>query len=112
MARLWRWTSDRSTIDIRGASSDLLLSLSGESPLKSFDRAPDVIVRAGDRELGRFHPSADFLQTIDLPAVALAASSGKVTIETNLTFVPAERGSSPDRRRLGLRLYQIQVKRK
>lgn len=110
--RLWRWTSDRSAILVRDAHEDLRLTLAGESPLRYFDRAPVVIVKAGDRELGRFSPSADFVQEIDLPASALTASAGRVTIETDLTYVPAERGGSPDKRRLGLRLYQVEVKRR
>jgi hypothetical protein len=110
--RLWRWTSDRSALEIRGPNADLVLTLSGESPLKSFDHAPEVVVKAGDRELGRFRPSADFSEQIDLPATAFSASAGRLTIETNLAFVPAERGSSPDRRRLGLRVYQVAIRKK
>ena len=110
--RLWRWTSNRSTIDIRGGTGDLTLQLSGESPLKSFDRAPEVVVRAGSRELDRFRPAADFSREIVLPAAALAESSGRVTIETSLTFVPADRGPTGDRRTLGLRVARVDVRKK
>jgi hypothetical protein len=47
--------------------------------------------------------------TFDVPADALAASDGTITIETNRTFVPAEAGGGADRRRLGLRVFSIQV---
>jgi hypothetical protein len=107
--RRWRWTSARSTIEIASGAGDLSLELTGESPLRYFDRAPTVVVSAGDRELARFHPDADFTQRIDLPASALAASAGRVTIATDLTFSPSERGPSPDRRRLGLRIYGVRV---
>jgi hypothetical protein len=110
--RLWRWTSDRSAILVRDATVDLRLTIAGESPLRYFDRAPEVAVKAGDLEIARFTPSADFVREIDLPASALRASAGRVTIETDLTYVPAERGGSPDRRRLGLRLYQVDVTRR
>jgi hypothetical protein len=110
--RLWRWTSGRSVIEIRAPSSDLVLTISGESPLKSFDHAPTVVVRAGDAELGRFRPMADFTQDIAIPAARRAASGGKVTIETDLTFVPAERGVSADRRTLGLRIYKVGIRRR
>jgi hypothetical protein len=109
--RLWRWTSDRSVLTIRHGEGLLTLTLAGETPLKNFDHAPDVVVRAGDRDLARFSPSSDFLQQVSIPADALAASAGRVTIETNLTFVPAERGASPDRRRLGLKLYETRLRR-
>jgi hypothetical protein len=104
----WRWSSAASTIEIRGKDRDRKLVIAGESPLRYFDRAPKVTVRAGDRVLGTFSPSADFVETIALPADAIAASSGQVTIETDLTFSPSQAGS-PDRRILGLRLYSVLV---
>jgi hypothetical protein len=108
----WRWSSDRSTLFVQEPSSDLRMTLSGESPLKNFDRAPVVIVRAGDVELGRFSPSADFTQTIDVPRGAIVAAGGRITIETDLSFVPRERGASPDPRRLGLRFYRVEIDRR
>jgi len=104
--RLWRWTSSRSTIRIDGARQDLRLVLTGESPRRYFDRAPTVVVKAGSREVGRFSPSADFEQTIEIPVAAIAASDGRVTIETDLTFVPGPRGTG-DQRKLGLKLFSV-----
>ena len=108
--RLWRWTSDHSTLVIRGAIHDLTLQLSGESPLRYFSRPPQIVVRAGTRELSRFQPSNDFDTTIGVPAAALEAAAGRVTIDTDLTFVPADRSASPDRRKLGLRLFRVDVR--
>jgi hypothetical protein len=110
--RLWRWTSGRSLLDVRGPNVDLVLTISGESPLKSFDHPPTVVVRAGETELGRFRPAADFSRDVSVPAAALAAAGGRLTIETDLTFVPAERGVSADRRALGLRIYQVGIRKK
>ena len=110
--RLWRWTSDRATIVVNGVSGDLRLTLAGESPLRYFDHAPDVVVRTGEAELARFSPSADFTQTIDVPARALAAGQNRITIETNLTVVPARVGNSQDTRRLGLRIFQAELSRR
>jgi len=109
--RLWRWTSDRSVLSVRSGPGDLTLTLTGESPLKYFDHAPEVVVRAGDREIGRFSPSVDFSEHLLIPADALTSSGGRLVIATNLTFVPAERGTSPDRRRLGLKLYETRLSR-
>jgi hypothetical protein len=109
--QVWRWTSDRSTVLVRGDARDLVLSLAGESPLKNFDRPPTVIVRAGARELSRFQPAADFTQTIDLPADALRAASGRVTIETSRTFVPGK-GPGADQRTLGLKLFRVEIKKR
>ena len=107
--RLWRWTTDRSTIEIRNTRGDVRLTIEGESPLLNFDRPPVVVVAAGGAELARFNPAADFRQTIDVPAGVLAAAGGRVTIATDLVFVPGEREASPDRRRLGLRILDVQV---
>ncbi len=109
---LWRWTSGRSVLEVRGGAGELTLRLSGASPLKYFDRPPDVVVRAGTAELGRFRPSGDFSEQIELPAAALASAAGRVTIETNLTFRPVDRGGSADQRTLGLRLTRVEVSRR
>jgi len=105
----WRWSSASSSIEIRGSDSDRQLVIAGESPLRYVDRAPRVTVRAGDRVLGTFSPSADFVETIALPADAIAAASGRVTIETDRTYSPSETGS-PDRRVLGLRLFSVTLR--
>ena len=104
----WRWTSGASVIEIRGKDRDRTLIVAGESPLRYFDRPPKVTVRAGDRVLGTFSPSADFSETIALPAEAVAAAAGRVTIETDLTFSPSQTGSA-DRRVLGLRLHSVSI---
>jgi len=108
--RMWRWTSARSTIEVKDWGPTVALTLVGESPLRYFNQPPTVIIRAGEREVGRFFPPADFNRTIDIPAAALEASSGRISIETSLTFSPAERHESQDQRWLGLRLYSIQVR--
>lgn len=107
--QLWRWTSESSTLTIRGADRDLDLALTGESPLKNFPQAPTVVVRAGDTEVARFTPSADFTQHVTIPLSALTAAGGRVTISTNKTFSPADRGQGSDRRQLGLKLYRVTV---
>jgi hypothetical protein len=80
-----------------------------ESPLRYFDEAPLVRATAGSRELAATTLSASGEWSIDVPADVLAASGGAVTIETNRTFVPAERGGTGDLRSLGLRVFAIRV---
>jgi hypothetical protein len=106
---VWRWTSDRATLRIAGPPRAVRVSMTIESPLRYFDVAPQVRVRAGywGLDAGTLDSSREW--TFDVPAEALAASSGTITIETNQTFVPAERGSAPDQRRLGLRVFAIRV---
>ena len=107
--RLWRWTSGRSTLDLRGVHRDAVLVLAGDSPRRDFDRAPTVVVRAGDRELARFTPADDFIERIAIPAGAFLDGEGRVTIDTDLTYSPAERGQSADQRRLGLKITRVAV---
>jgi hypothetical protein len=39
----------------------------------------------------------------------LAAHDGRVVVEADKWFVPAERGSSADKRHLALRMYQVRL---
>ncbi len=106
---VWRWASDRATLRIAGPPRAVRVTLTIESPLRYFDAPPTVRARAGERELAVSSISATGDWAFDVPADALAASGGAITIETDKTFVPAERGSAPDRRRLGLRVFAIRV---
>jgi hypothetical protein len=109
LGRTWRWTSKRSVLAIRGGTSDLKLTLAGEAPRRYFDRAPVVTVKAGAVEVGRFTPFDDFSQDVTIPLAALQAANGEIVIETDLAYVPAERGNTPDRRQLGLKLFRVEV---
>jgi hypothetical protein len=68
-----------------------------------------VRARAGDREIAVSSIASAREWMFDVPADALAASGGVITIETDKTFTPAERGSAADQRRLGLRVFSIRV---
>jgi hypothetical protein len=80
-----------------------------ESPLRYFPEPPIVRARAGDREIAVSSIASAREWTFDVPADALAASGGVITIETDKTFAPSERGNAPDQRRLGLRVFSIRV---
>ena len=107
--QLWRWTSERATTRVHHAGKDLVLTISGESPLRYFDEPPHVVVRAGARVLARQSPSADFEIQVQVPAAALEASNGTVTLETDKILVPAEQSRSADRRHLGLRIFKFEI---
>jgi hypothetical protein len=108
--RLWRWASDHAETRVHNAGRDLTLRLTGESPLRYFDAPPEVVVRAGSEVLARAAPSSDFDLTVRVPADALERSAGVIALDTSRIFVPAEAGGSPDRRRLGLRIYSFELK--
>lgn len=109
MQRRWQWTTDRAEMFVNSAGRDLTLTIAGESPLRYFDTPPNVTIRAGKRVLATAQPSRDFEITAKVPAAALAASDGMLTIETDQSFVPHERTGSPDRRTLGLRLFELKI---
>jgi hypothetical protein len=106
---VWRWTSDAATLRVISPAQPLRITVSIESPLRYFDEAPLVRAAAGERELAVTTISTSRDWTFDVPADALAASSGAITLSTNRTFVPAEISGGGDQRRLGLRVFSIQV---
>lgn len=108
-AQAWRWISEQGRLWIRPVGRDVVVTITGESPLKYFDKAPLVRVSAAGTSLAQFSPSADFSERITIPARALSASGGIVTIDTDLWFSPAERSGSPDKRRLALRVYSVRA---
>jgi len=109
-ARSWRWTSEKAILWVRPIGRNVTLTIAGESPLKYFDAAPNVVVSVGAREVARLNPSSDFAQSIVLPADALAAADGRVAITSDKFFVPSEREGSQDQRHLALRVYSYSVR--
>ncbi len=107
-SRAWRWMSEQVRLWVRPVGRDVVLTISGESPLKYFDTAPNVRVTAGGTAVVQFTPSSDFTQRIVLPAAALARSGGIVSLESDQWFSPADRGL-PDKRHLALRVYAVGV---
>ena len=105
----WRWTSESADILVHETSHNLVLTVAGESPRRYFSRAPKVVVRAGAQVLAEHSPSDDFEITARVPAETLRAAKFRLTVETTETFVPAERSGSPDRRRLGLRIFNVSL---
>jgi hypothetical protein len=106
----WRWASERAALVIHNSEGDVEVTVSGESPLRYFDRASLVRVTAGDAEVARFTPEGDFSERIVVPHRLLAASEGRVVVESNQWFSPADRGESADRRHLALRIYSVRVR--
>jgi hypothetical protein len=107
--RQWRWMSERAELRVHATARGVRMALTGESPLRYFSRPPVVVIRAGERVLTRETLTADFAVSVRVPRDALAAADGRITIETDETWVPAERSRSADRRRLGLRVWTMEI---
>ena len=101
MQRRWQWTTARAETFVNSAGRDLTLRIAGESPLRYFDKPPHVTIRAGNQVLARAEPSSDFEIDVKVPASALAASDGMLTIETDESFVPYEQRAASIAGRLG-----------
>jgi hypothetical protein len=96
----WRWMSDRGELILAKYNPPVVLHIEGESPRKYFKRDSRLVVRSGTHVLLDQMLRDDFELTIpvDHPTDTLV-------LETDQTYVPAERSRrTQDRRRLGLRI--------
>ena len=109
LARSWRWMSERAEIDVAQVVGDATLVLRGEAPLTYFDHASTLEVRCGDALLGKLDLSGDFVVRIGVLESRLRAGQGRIVLTTTQTFSPAERHGTNDRRRLGLRLFEVRL---
>jgi hypothetical protein len=108
--RLWRWTSERSILQVRGAAvGGVRVSIRGESPLRYFEIPPMVRVVVGGRVIGEFQPASDFEWTVTVPADDLARAEGSIAIETNSVYLPGPSEGTTDQRHLGLRVFETRV---
>jgi hypothetical protein len=105
----WRWTSDRAVLRVRGVQRAIRVRLRGESPLRYFEAAPTLRLSAGGRVIETLQPSADWVWNVVVPPDVLAEGGGDLVLDTNRVFVPAEIEGSPDTRRLGLRVFAVDV---
>ena len=109
-SRSWRWMSERAVLWVRPIARDVTLTLVGESPLRYFDGPPTIRVAAAGEEVARLAPADDFSLECRLPASLLEKSGGRVLVESDRWFVPAERGEGPDSRHLAVRVYGVGVR--
>lgn len=106
---VWRWTSERSQLRLTGPARAVQVALIVESPLRYFEMPATVRVMAGDREVAKAEIGDTRTWTFDVTGEALSAAGGVLAIETDQTFVPAERDGGADNRRLGLRILAIRI---
>lgn len=104
----WRWMSNRGELWVRPIGRDVRLRLTAESPLKYFDERPLLRLSLGGEEVARLSPGDDFTWEVTLPAAKLAASEGRVVIESSQSFVPGG-ASGGDQRNLAIRVYRLAV---
>jgi hypothetical protein len=107
---VWRWSSERAALRIVNATRPVAVTIAVESPRRYFDELPTVRLRAGERVIGETTFAEAGPWRVVVPVDALQQSNGRVTLETNRTFVPADTSGEPDARRLGLRVFDVNIR--
>ncbi len=105
----WRWTSERSVLQLRGTAQSVTLTLKGESPLKYFAAPPTIRIVSGGRTLRQFQPDADFEVTIEVPADVWSEGAASIAIESDRVYLPGQVEGTADGRHLGLRLFDTRI---
>jgi hypothetical protein len=108
-AQSWRWMSEKAIVRVHAPGRGVVLRLTAESPLRYFDSAPLIRISAGDRVLSELRPLSDFDAEVSVPADALAAANGRITITSDRAYVAGEREGTGDRRRLAVRVFSLVV---
>lgn len=104
----WRWTSERAILRVQTSGQPLRLTLAGDTG--RFWRRSHITIRVGDRIVAEDDARSAFSLSVAIPAALLAPGETAIAVETDQTYVPAERSlRSRDRRRLGLRVYECTV---
>jgi hypothetical protein len=104
--QLWRWTTERATLRVRGAGQALALRLDGELEDAG---SSHVVVRAGGRILAEQDVPRVFTVDVPVPAGVIGTTDTPITIETSAWYIPAQkRWRSRDQRHLGLKIYSCQ----
>ena len=107
----WRWTAAAATARVHHGGHDLTLRVVGEVPLEQLARPPRIVVRAGARVLTEVTASTrDIVLEARVPAAALDEANGLLTLETDQTFVAHEAFGNGDYRRVGLRVYEFDLR--
>jgi hypothetical protein len=106
--RLWRWMAERAVVKVFNHGRDIRFVFRGE-PSSRVDSPPTVHLRAGSETLTQSTATRDVAFDVVIPAAALTTAEGRVTIDTDRVFVPADHGESGDRRRLGLQVTRLAV---
>jgi hypothetical protein len=108
---LWRWTTDRAALRVHAAGRALELAVRGEAPIVSQWKPARVRISVGGTIVFEDTLFTHFDLHVRIPAALVSGDESTITIETDRTNVPAEGfRRSPDHRRLGLRVFECQLK--
>jgi hypothetical protein len=103
----WRWSSDRAIVHLRSPPRGLTVRIAGEIEEAS---ESTVTLTVGSERIARETIGRRFDLQATIPAAALSAEGTALTVESSASYVPAERGGSGDRRRLGLKVMTFEIR--
>jgi hypothetical protein len=103
----WRWASDRAVLHVRPAGHSIQVSLRGELEANSTSH---VTIRGNQQQVTAVDVDRTFDLMFIVPGDVLTGSEPTISIESSVSFVPAERDSrSRDHRRLALKLRECRL---
>jgi hypothetical protein len=103
----WRWLSERGELKVRAPAGGASLHIEGESPRTYFSRGSHLIIQADGRPVFDRVLDDDF--SLDVP---IENAADTIVLETDQTYVPADRSRrTQDRRHLGLRIFKCEIRR-
>lgn len=109
----FRWMGAGGLVRFAAVGAGAQVDVTGEVPLWALDGPPEVTISLNGHELRRVVArDAQLSVSFSLPSSLLrSAPLNEMTISVNKTFVPAESGKGPDRRRLGLQIQRMAISR-
>jgi hypothetical protein len=107
--RTWRWAAGRAEVLVSSRRERSRLVLRAAAPRAIREQNVTVRIRAGAKVLDEFKAGRNIRRVVSLAERPLDPADEVFTIECSSEFVPAERGDSPDRRRLCLQVFEFSV---
>lgn len=107
--RTWRWAAGRAEVLVSGRSQRSRLVLRAAAPRPIREQNVTVRIRSGTTVLDEFKAGRNIRRVVTLAGRPSDPADEVFTVECSTEFVPAERGDSPDRRRLCLQVFEFSV---
>jgi hypothetical protein len=105
----WRWTSNRAILRLLNVTGTLVITFNIEPPRRYFEDPATVRLVAGTQVVAEASLADQTIWSVRVPADVVQRAGGRLALETNRNFVPADRDGGGDRRVLGLRVFGVTV---